>query len=442
MRVETPDVLSAIGILMAAGVLHTNTASAGAAKEANMSNGRVQRGAIRVAGFQSGELDFQLMRSLGAANYGGATPGEIFATRSAVAGDDPYAWRNALAGMSERVLNTGREALGRGHRISARNHFLRASMYYRAAEYFADPFGSEALPWGLASRDAFRAAAELMPDRIEPVEIPFEGKALPGYFMAPVGGADRGKTIVILTGFDGTGEELYFQVAAAALERRYNVLIGEGPGQVGCLRLHPELKFRPDYEKPIGAMLDFALARPEVASERLALYGISFGGYFVTRAAEHDGRIRALIANSPIIDLYAYMVGFVGPQLAANPPPVSLSEVDEIPDEEFPREAKLSFKSACRRFGVDSFTGWLTRLKDFNAEERLAEIRCPTLAMVGTGEGAEALRQAKRFVDSISGPVTERIFTTEEGADAHCQLGNLPLSNAVIFDWLDELFAA
>src|SRR5690606_32588527 len=128
-------------------------------------------------------------------------------------------------------------------------------------------------------------------------------------------------------------------------------LIGEGPGQVGCLCLHPELKFRPDYEKPIGAMLDFALARPEVASERLALYGISFGGYFVTRAAEHDRRIKALIANSPIIDLFAYMRAFVSLKFVADPTPVSLSEVYEITDEEFPREAKLSFKSACRKFG-------------------------------------------------------------------------------------------
>lgn len=62
--------------------------------------------------------------------------------------------------------------------------------------------------------------------------------------------------------------------------------------------------------------------------------------------------------------------------------------------------------------------------------------------MVGASEGAEALRQSKRFVESVSGPVTERVFTVKEGADAHCQMGNLPVSNAVVFDWLGELFAA
>ena len=432
------ELLSAATTLAAMHVL----GGGAAAQDTSASASRVQRSTTRVASFQSGELDFQLMRSLGAANYHGATPGEVFAARAAIPDEDPYGWPFAMAAMAERVLQRGREVLSRGHPISAREDFLRSSMYFRAAEYFADPFGTESLQWGLASRDAFLAAAKLMADRIEAVQVSFEGKSLPGYFMAPASGADRGKTIVILTGFDGSGEELYFQAAAAALERRYNVFIAEGPGQVGCMRLHPELKFRPDYEKPIGAMLDVALAWPGVAAERLALYGISFGGYFVTRAGENDPRIKALIVNSPIIDLFAYIAGFIGPQMANDPPPITLAEVDSVPDSEFPRTAKLSFKSACRRFGVDSFAGWMARLKDFTAASSLAAIRCPTLPMVGAGEGAEALAQFERYAATVSGPVTKRIFTVQEGADMHCQLGNLPLSCAVIYDWLDEVFGA
>jgi hypothetical protein len=84
----------------------------------------------------------------------------------------------------------------------------------------------------------------------------------------------------------------------------------------------------------------------------------------------------------------------------------------------------------------------MKRLKDFNAEGELAAIRCPSLPMVGMGEGAEAVAQWERFAAKVSGPVAKRLFTTEEGADMHCQLGNLPLSNAVVFDWLDETFAA
>ncbi len=402
----------------------------------------IARTTTRIRGFAGDELDFQLMRSLGAANYGGAAPGEVLAARAEIGGDDPYAWPPAFAAMAERAWQAGQDARRRNHRVSARDHLLRASMYWRAAEYFADPLAAVGLQWGLASRNAFIAAAELMSDRIEAIKVPFEGRALPGYFMRPAAGAVGGRTAVVLTGFDGTAEELYFQAALAGLERGYNIVIAEGPGQVGSMRLHPELVFRPDYEKPVGAMLDAALALPGVAPERLALYGISFGGYFAARAGEHDERIKALVLNSPIVDLFAYMAGFAGAGMFANPPEVALADVDQIPDSEFPRTAKLSFKSACRRFGVDSFAAWTARLREFNAEHDLARIRCPALAMVGTGEGREATAQFERFCAKVSGPVTRRVFTTEEGADMHCQVGNLPLSCAAVYDWLDEVFAS
>jgi len=78
-------------------------------------------------------------------------------------------------------------------------------------------------------------------------------------------------------------------------------------------------------------------------------------------------------------------------------------------------------------------------LRDYRVEN-LAAIQCPSLALVGAGEGDEAFRQHERFRQAVSGPVTSRIFEPEEGADMHCQLGNLPLSNAVIYNWLDNVF--
>ena len=65
---------------------------------------------------------------------------------------------------------------------------------------------------------------------------------------------------------------------------------------------------------------------------------------------------------------------------------------------------------------------------------------CPNLALVGEGAGSVAMALFESFSRSVRGPVTRRIFTTAEGADSHCQLGNLPLSNAVVYDWLDEVF--
>jgi hypothetical protein len=68
----------------------------------------------------------------------------------------------------------------------------------------------------------------------EVLQIPFEHVWLPGYFMQPASTEPwPRRTVILLTGFDGTAEELYFQTGQAALERIWNVLIAEGPGQTG-----------------------------------------------------------------------------------------------------------------------------------------------------------------------------------------------------------------
>lgn len=401
----------------------------------------VERTATRITGFASPELDFQLMRQLGVTTSGGGAPGEIFAARARIADEDPAGWPPAFAARADALVEAADAARASGHLVTARESLLRASNYYRSAEYFSDPFGTESVAFGRASRDAFLAAAPDLPHRVEAVDIPFGTTPLPGYLMHPAGVGRANRTLVVLTGFDGTGEELYFQAAADALARGFTVLVAEGPGQVGCLRRHPDLLFRPDYEVPIAAILDYALTRPEIDPSRIALYGISFGGYFVTRAAVAEDRLAALVANSPIIDLAAYIGGF---DTAEDAPPaggddedVTLEEIDAVPDTAIPKAMKLTLKSAFRRYGVRSLSGWFGALEAYRVEG-LEQIVCPCLALAGAGEGGETVRQLETFCARVRGPVTQRLFTVEEGADMHCQLGNLPLSNAVICDWLAD----
>src|SRR3712207_1996517 len=283
-----------------------HTGTAGAASGSTMSDPAnqdgVTRSATRVRGFADPEMDFQLLRSLGAPNYMGAAVGEILAAVRSIKDGDPRTWPSAFAALGDQTRSVARSVLPK-HPVSARDHFQCASMYYRAAEYYDDPVTDTSRSHGLASRDAFLEAAKLMPWKSEVLQIRFEDVWLPGYFMQPVDADGRPrKTVIVLTGFDGTGEELYFQTGQAALERGWNVLVAEGPGQTGLLRFHPNVAFRPDYEVPVGAMIDYALSRVEVDPQRLALYGISLGGYFAPRAAAHDDRIKALVANSPIPD--------------------------------------------------------------------------------------------------------------------------------------------
>lgn len=399
---------------------------------------------IRVRGFDDPEFDFQLLRALGAAAHGGGAVGEILALVPRIRDGQTADWVAAFTDLGQRLDEAGRQALAEGLRTTARDSLWRASMALRAAEYFADPFaGTARIDLGRRSRDAFRAALPAF-DRgtVAPVAIPYDqGITLPGYLLRPPEGRAHGATLMVVGGFDSSGEELVFQAGLGALERGLNVLVFEGPGQTGTLRDHPDLPFRPDYEVPTAAALDFLGTQPGIDPDRVGLLGISFGGYFASRAASRDRRITALIANSPIVDLHAYMVAFLGGPRALEEADVHRDEIDLVPDAVFPPGAKLGLKMALWRYGVPSAHRWFDALEAYRLDAGdLGRIACPTLALAGAGEGAEVLRQYQIFLDGVAGPAQGRVFTAEEGADAHCQLGNMALGAAATGDWLLRTF--
>jgi len=50
-------------------------------------------------------------------------------------------------------------------------------------------------------------------------------------------------------------------------------------------------------------------------------------------------------------------------------------------------------------------------------------------------------RQTRAAFDTLTqqgNDVTLRVFEAADGADAHCQVNNLRLAHATVFDWLDD----
>ena len=401
-----------------------------------------ERSATRVRGFTDPELDFQLLRQLGSAVYGGASIGEPLAVAARI-NDNGAGWTDAFAALAERQRSDAQARADAGHAVSARDRFLHASNSYRAAEYFAPAGSPRHAELGLASRAAFLEAAARLPGHVEELWLPWADQRLPGYWCTPPDCDGAGSTLVVTSGFDGTLEETYVQIGRAGLERGWRVLLVCLPGQMDVTRTERHTSFIPDTERCMSRWLDVALERPEVDAQRLALLGISFGGYFVSRAAAFEPRIRALVANSPIIDLRAYMVAFVAADLGGDPEVVlapsddlRLDEIDAVPDAELPPAMKEMTRSLITRFGQTSFLDTFQYLKQFRADP--AAITCPSLAMVGSGEGGEPMRQFEQFCAELAGPITRHVFTPEDGADTHCQVGNLTHSAAVVFDWLED----
>ncbi len=410
-----------------------------------MNDSALERGLTRVRGFDDAEMDFQLIRQLGAVRYGGASIGECLALARDIENGVPDSWVAAFSAAAERQETDARARAARGHAVSAREQFLVASNSFRAAEYYTTVVDPRHAGFGRRSRDCFLAAMKLADYGFEEVSLPFGELALPAYYMRPPGAsAGQGKTLMIISGYDGTLEETWLAYGRPALERGYNLMLFAGPGQMDTLRRHPGVPFLPEYERVGTIAAAHALSRPHTDPRRLALMGISFGGYFATRIAAHEPRIRALIPNSPIVDLHAYMTSFVGFDPAQMPDEEDFraADIDRIPDTLMTAQQREMAHNLIVRFGRDSFKQAYIRLRDFRVSERdLARITCPVLALAGTGEGDEPLAQLERFCQGVSGPASRYVFSTEEGADGHCQSGNLAYSAAVSLDWLDEVFA-
>ena len=140
----------------------------------------VVRSAIRVEGFRDDEFNYQLIRALGVADYGGSTVGECLAVVAEIADGSPRAGPRPSSAWPTGSRNGPGPASEDGRRVSGRDHLLRASTYYRTAEYYADGVSGRSLRMGERSQACFADAAGLFDPPIELVDVPFEGGTLPG----------------------------------------------------------------------------------------------------------------------------------------------------------------------------------------------------------------------------------------------------------------------
>jgi len=267
--------------------------------------------------FQGGTYSFEAVRAMGGAYYGGADVGECLVTVHRVEEGDDESWYREWRKTAERLEKEGDAFLEAKDRVSARECYFRASGYYRSAEFFlrADPRDPRIPETWRKSRDSFLKGAALSDAVIKPVEIPYENTTLPGYLCLVDETAVKRPLLIVNTGFDGTAEELYFSVARAAVERGFHCLVFEGPGQGRVLR-EQKILFRPDWEKVVTPAVDFAIRYEGVDPDRIALMGISMGGYLAPRAAAFEGRIKACIANGGVYDFFAATLRHAPPDFA------------------------------------------------------------------------------------------------------------------------------
>lgn len=384
---------------------------------------------------------FRFMRILALAGTGGSEVNECFLTLEKTRQNNEQSWVREWAAIAEKLEQAAEQSMRDGLTLNARQEYLRASAYYQTAMFSLSPADQRLFTYLSKSRDIFHKAATLFSPPIEVVDIPFENAHLPAYFLS--GGEGKRPTLLVVNGGDSTSEEMVHFIGFAAVQRGWNCLVFEGPGQWSALQLNPGMVMRPDYEKPVTAVMDYLLQRPDVDPEKIAVYGLSLSSQLAARAVAYEKRIHACILNGgPVVD--------VNEAWEAVRPAFVKKTIPGVWDFLFGILMKLSaqFRGFVNHFmwsfGVSSLREVLDAWVPFSIKGLAPLIHCPTLILEGEGEYAQTDKKtalsAMRFISELTCPTTIHEFGIDKDgwAASHCQVGAFNAASVVIFDWLDK----
>ena len=256
-------------------------------------------------------------------------------------------------------------------------------------------------------------------DGVEFVDIPYEGGFMPALLIPAPSQATPAPLVIHLQGFDSV-KETQFPMFQEYRRRGLSCLIVDQPGAGGALRLHG-LTARYDTEAYVSVIVDWIMSRPDIATDRIGLCGLSMGGYFAPRAAAFEPRIAACAAWGAMHDAFA---------IAS--PIVKGGEVD-APSVPSP------MKHALWVFGLSSKEEFVEVFKKINLDGIVEKISCPLLVMHGENDRQVPLEQAIRTYEQATvADKTLKIFTKEEGGAEHCQVDNRVVAADYAADWFSS----
>jgi dipeptidyl aminopeptidase/acylaminoacyl peptidase len=352
-----------------------------------------------------------LVGLLSESTQGAADPNELLRIASGIRAGDRDDWTLSFQEMGNSVLSLAEDAARGGRRQSAAESYLRAFTYFRVAELMRRPDDPQKIPLYRRSIDCFRRGLAASHHRHEAVSFPYDGHRLEGYFFPAR--AERAPCVIFLSGADALPEQNFFRGAQWLTSRGLSCFVFNGPGQGGTIRLL-KVPTLPEYERPVGAAIDYLATRADVELERIGLLGVSMAGYYGMRAAAFEPRIRAVVAWGAMYSVHE--------DLWQHYPPLRRQLV------------------------------WITGSKDeAEAEKKLRaftlggildRVRIPALITHGVNDEMVPVSSAERTYREIaSADKTLRLYTPEDGGDTHINIDNWSQVVPVMADWLAERLA-
>ena len=417
--------------------------------------------------FTDQTLTFQTLFALGNISAGSGDYGEITTVIKRVQnrGESYVAFYEEFVAEAQSVVKYADYAAQRGRRITARNAYLRAASYYSQALYFVlarssnaeltTMAGGGAVPASARSREravyramrsAWEKAGEQMRPKMEVVRLPWNGpkSPMPGWFLRPSGDGKRRPTVLMNNGSDAQAIDLWGAGGYAALERGWNVLIFDGPGQGGML-FEKNQAFIPEWEKVITPIVSWLRGRSDVDRDRIVLSGSSFGGELVPRAAAFEPRLAAISTDPGVV--YAGSSWTDG--LSTFPGMLEAFAAGDKEKFNSGWEGYTAAEPANSRFGLSKrleiYPGSTifekySQIVKYTNRSVVAKIHRPALVINNEIEQFFP-GQPKTLFDLLRNSRGKKYvtFTTTQGAQYHCEPMNPQKRNDAVIDFFDDV---
>ena len=408
--------------------------------------------------FTLSDLDFDTLFAFGGIGYGAAEFGELAIAVNGVnaAGASYQTYYDTFLALARRIGALADQELAAGHTASARGAYLRAASYYDLCLYFilgTTARAQEAAAYAAMQR-CWQQASQLFDPPFEPVRIPYEGSWLPGYLLRPDDRPVRRPTVILNNGEDAQNVRLYVFGGAAAIERGYNALIFEGPGQ-GSMLFERQVPFRPDWENVITPVVDYLRSRPDVDPSRIILNGSSLGGELVIRAAAFEHRLAAVVADPGFLSVWTswtdkeQKITSLFDSGATKEKINAIWQQDFIPAldaddrfnimkvaEGYSRQILLAARAG--QVFTDLYDLGTTLMK-FTVADVADKVTAPALVTTYQNDDlvVPASEQGPVVYNLLRGVKHKHTFTGAEGADQHCAPMAPQVRNQAVYDWLE-----
>lgn len=308
--------------------------------------------------------------------------------------------------------------------MKTEDRYLESAIGYRAAEFFTHPKDEDKL----RLYDQFQAAFNhaIKDQEFERILIPYQAGSLPALRFSPE--ISKG-TILVHGGLDSFLEEL-FTAAYYLFAAGFEVIIFDGPGQGAALR-KSNLYMTHRWEEPVSAVLDY------FHLDDVTLIGLSLGSYLALRAAAFEKRISRVVAYDVFIydqhgsgfqgALYKFFLNYPS---AYNWVAHTAMRISPAADHLISQWMDILNSSTP--------ADYIAQMQYYSVSDIADRVHQDVLILAGDEDHMIPLKELQKHQEGLvnARSITERIFSADEHAENHCQVGNIKLALDVILDWI------